>query len=393
MTSDRVSLDDFVRLKRGYDLPETSRRVGDIPVLGSFGVTGRHDTPKHSGPGVTIGRSGASIGVATYCEGPYWPLNTALYVQDFKGNDPRFVYFVLDAIDFRSHNSGAAQPSLNRNYLGSIEVWRPDLDVQRTVAHALGSIDDLIANNLRRIECLEQTASLVFREWFVQFRCPRVSTEALAASELGEIPQGWTITSLEEHARLRREGIMPRDAAAELFDHYSIPAFDAARLPSVELGGDIKSGKYVLRQPCVLLSKLNPRLPRVWRVDPSSSKSRAICSTEFLVLETEADWPLPFVYSVVNDRDFGSRMAAMAGGTSTSHQRANPNDVMALPIIGPPAALISDFAELITPVLSMADSLVVQSDILRRVRARLLPRLVSGDLDIFTLDVDAVAVA
>lgn len=178
MSVDFVSLDEFVRLKRGYDLPERERRTGDVPILGSFGITGRHDTAKHPGPGVTIGRSGASIGVARYCDEPYWPLNTALYVQDFKGNDPRFVYFTLDAIDFRLHNSGAAQPSLNRNYLGSIGVWCPALSVQRRVAFALGSFDDLIENNRQRIKILEDMARLIYREWFVHFRFPDTPTSS-----------------------------------------------------------------------------------------------------------------------------------------------------------------------------------------------------------------------
>lgn len=103
--SDYISLDELVRLKRGYDLPTRDRRAGATPILGSFGVTGWHDEAKVDGPGVTIGRSGASIGVATYSSEPYWPLNTTLYVEDFKGNHPRFVYFTLDSIDFRSFNS------------------------------------------------------------------------------------------------------------------------------------------------------------------------------------------------------------------------------------------------------------------------------------------------
>lgn len=119
-----VVLSEVVTLQRGHDLPSQRRNLGSVPILGSFGVTGWHDTAKYSGPGVAIGRSGASIGVATFVEGPYWPLNTTLFVKDFKGNDPRWVYFLLDAIDFSSYNSGSAQPSLNRNYLADIQVLR-----------------------------------------------------------------------------------------------------------------------------------------------------------------------------------------------------------------------------------------------------------------------------
>src|SRR5438128_782479 len=111
-----VPLGAFVSLQRGHDLPEPIRRPGFIPVLGSFGVTGSHDQAKVQGPGVTIGRSGASFGVVTYTPVDYWPLNTVLYVTSFHGNDPRFAYYLLKSIDFTRFNSGSAQPSLNRNY-------------------------------------------------------------------------------------------------------------------------------------------------------------------------------------------------------------------------------------------------------------------------------------
>jgi type I restriction enzyme S subunit len=107
-----MPLGDFVSLQRGHDLPDQARRPGKVPILGSFGVTGFHDTAKAIGPGVTIGRSGASFGVAAYTDKDYWPLNTALYVTDFKGNDPRFVFYFLKLFDFSGYNSGSAQSHL-----------------------------------------------------------------------------------------------------------------------------------------------------------------------------------------------------------------------------------------------------------------------------------------
>jgi len=81
-----MTLEEFVSLQRGHDLPDLQRRPGKVPILGSFGITGYHDTPKAKGPGVTIGRSVASFGMVSYSPIDYWPLNTVLYVTDFKGN-------------------------------------------------------------------------------------------------------------------------------------------------------------------------------------------------------------------------------------------------------------------------------------------------------------------
>ena len=101
---------------------------------------------------MTIGRSGASIGVATYSAVDFWPLNTALYVKDFHDNDPLWVYWLLHSIDFTAYNSGSAQPSLNRNFLAQIPVNLPTLQEQRRIAAVLGALHDLIDANRRIAE-------------------------------------------------------------------------------------------------------------------------------------------------------------------------------------------------------------------------------------------------
>src|SRR5207253_426177 len=98
MTWHQCRLGDVLTLKRGHDLPEQSRQSGEVPVVSSSGVTGYHKEAKASAPGVVTGRYG-TLGEVFYIEEDYWPLNTALYVIDFKGNDPRFAaYFLKNAL-------------------------------------------------------------------------------------------------------------------------------------------------------------------------------------------------------------------------------------------------------------------------------------------------------
>src|SRR5690554_4254514 len=89
------TLGDFVRLQRGHDLTATEQEPGDFPVMGSAGPNGTHNKAIAQGPGVVIGRSGASIGRVHFCQTDYWPHNTCLYVTDFMGNNPRFAYYLL----------------------------------------------------------------------------------------------------------------------------------------------------------------------------------------------------------------------------------------------------------------------------------------------------------
>ncbi|MGA2608106.1 MAG: restriction endonuclease subunit S [Terriglobia bacterium] len=139
-------LGNFVSLQRGHDLTEPERRPGNVAVMGSAGQNGFHDIALARGPGVVVGRSGASFGQVHFCENDYWPHNTALYVTDFHGNDPRFAFYFLKALDFSRYNSGGAQQSLNRNFIYPIPIGVPDLDEQRHIAAVLSDVDALIAS-------------------------------------------------------------------------------------------------------------------------------------------------------------------------------------------------------------------------------------------------------
>lgn len=152
------ALGDIVQFQRGHDLPDSLRTDGKVPVIGSAGITGYHNVAKAKGPGVTIGRSGASIGKAFYVSTDYWPHNAALYVKDFKGNSTKAVYYLLKLLDFAYLNSGSAQPSLNRNVLHNLMIKFPPLPIQRKIAAVLSAYDDLIENNNRRIAILEKMA-------------------------------------------------------------------------------------------------------------------------------------------------------------------------------------------------------------------------------------------
>ena len=134
-----VRLGDVVELKRGYDLPSRDRRDGPFPVVSSSGVSGRHDEAKAKSPGVVIGRYG-TLGDVHYVTEDYWPLNTALYVRDFKGNHPRFVSYLLRSLDFSGYSDKAAVPGLNRNDLHRARVVLPALHEQRAIAAILGSL-------------------------------------------------------------------------------------------------------------------------------------------------------------------------------------------------------------------------------------------------------------
>ena len=159
-------LGEIVTFQRGHDLPKDKMIDGDIPVAGSNGIIGYHNRFTKEGPGVTIGRSG-NIGIPHYYPNAYWAHNTVLYIVDFKGNDAKFMYYLLKTFDFTQLNTGSAVPSLNRNHIHELPVSIPDVSTQRRIASILSSLDDKVDLLHRENATLEQMAETLFRQWFV----------------------------------------------------------------------------------------------------------------------------------------------------------------------------------------------------------------------------------
>ena len=137
-------LGNVLELKRGYDLPRQNRTAGTVPVISSSGMTDTHIEARVKGPGVVTGRYG-NIGQVFFVDDDFWPLNTTLYVRDFKGNDPRFISHLLRGLDFSAHSGKTAVPGVNRNHLHRTTiVFPPDTREQRAIGAILSSVDDAI---------------------------------------------------------------------------------------------------------------------------------------------------------------------------------------------------------------------------------------------------------
>jgi type I restriction enzyme S subunit len=237
-----TTLGEIIELRRGFDLPGNRRHPGPVPVISSSGVAGYHNEAKVIGPGVVTGRYG-TLGQVFFVQDDFWPLNTTLYVSDFKGNDPRFVSYFLRGIDFLAYSDKAAVPGVNRNHLHQAPVRFPsDINEQRAIAHILGTLDDKIELNRRMSETLEEMARALFESWFVRFDPVRAKMEGrdpglpsdladlfpdrLMDSELGEIPEGWEVKAIGDLAEVVG-GSTPRTGIPEYWEggthHWATP--------------------------------------------------------------------------------------------------------------------------------------------------------------------------
>ncbi len=190
-------LQDLVLFQRGFDITKAEQKDGDIPVISSSGPSSHHNVPKVQGPGVIIGRKG-TLGSVFYSEGDYWPHDTTLWSKDLKGNNPRFVYYALQRIDMSLFDTGAANPTLNRNHIHGLPIFIPERGIQNRIATILSAYDDLIENNRRRIALLEVAARQLYKEWFVRFRFPGHEHVKVVKG----VPEGWHREPLGEIAEV-----------------------------------------------------------------------------------------------------------------------------------------------------------------------------------------------
>lgn len=287
------------------------------------------------------------------------------------------------------------QTTVNLKDLRTLSIPLPSLPVRQEICGLLGALDDRIDNLHQANATLEAVAQALFKSWFVDFAPVRTKAEgrepegmdaATAAlfpsefedSELGLIPKGWRCIPFGDVATLSKGSVSPMAAPAREFRHYSLPAFDAGKLPLIEQGESIKSNKTPVPSDAVLVSKLNPHIPRIWFVGDVGPD--AVCSTEFLVWTPKPGVGSAFVYALAASPAFNSAMRQMVTGTSNSHQRVRPDQLAEVQ-----AAVISDgalagFEAIVAPMLRQVEHNRRRAAALAETRDTLLPRLISGRL-------------
>ena len=283
-----------------------------------------------------------------------------------------FYYFCLEETKqfVRNIAVGATMPSINTKLLGEVEIALPDLNNQKRIAAVLSSLDDKIENNQKLNDNLEQQAQAIYHERF----------ETVSPNDL---PSDWRIVTLGEVATISNKSFNPLKEPEILLEHYSIPAFDEARFPVFELSTSIKSNKFIIDASCFMISKLNPTTKRVWK--PYCLTGNAVCSTEFIVYKAKDKTITDFLYSVIDSNSFSDFMCSHVTGSTGSRQRTTPSDTLSYELILPSGDELAEFQSLVSPMYAQIRINAIENDRLKRLRDSLLPKLMSGEIDVFTI--------
>jgi type I restriction enzyme S subunit len=313
---------------------------------------------------------------------------------------PEYLYYWMNSTEFLNQVGYLKGQTDMADYVSlrdqkKITATIPDTDSQRTIVDIIKPLDDRITLLRETNATLEAIAQALFKSWFVDFdpvhakqqgRTPEGMDEATAAlfpdsfekSELGVVPMGWKFGQICDFAKQHKGSINPLKHFENLFEHYSLPAFDNQQLPVQELGAEIKSNKTPVPPDAVLLSKLNPHIPRVWL--PFEPSVNAVCSTEFLVFVPSGGASKEYIYCAFTTANFKEMLCQLVTGTSNSHQRVKPDNVSSMNAVIPPPEVLRAFSELTKPVFDRIGYNRRKAQTLATLRDTLLPRLISGQL-------------
>lgn len=363
--------------------------------MGSAGQNGSHNVAKAKGPGVVVGRSGASMGRVHYSESDYWPHNTCLYVTDFQGNNPRFAYYVLGSLDLAGYNSGSAQPSLNRNYIYGMPLKIPSRAQQDSIVEVLSALDDRIALLRETNATLEAIAQALFKSWFVDFDpvharalgeepaglSPEVAAlfpASFEESELGIVPKGWRVGTLADLSDLNPESWTSRThpESVRYVDLANTKDNVIAEVTEFSFEEAPSRARRVLRDGDTIVGTVRPGNRSFAFI--SNASANLTGSTGFAVLRPRHDRNTEFVFLAATSDNSIDHLAHVADGGAYPAVRSEV--VSGLSCVVPDGDVLCAFHEVAQPIFNKVAANHQQAQTLATLRDTLLPRLISGQL-------------
>lgn len=351
-----VRLGDILNFRRGHDLPHSAMKPGNIPVAGSNGVIGYHDTATPIKPILTIGRSG-NVGKPYFYE-EAWAHNTTLYVDDFKGNDPKFLYYLCQTMPFANFGGGSAVPTLNRNHIHPLETKIPvKVEDQRRIASILSSLDRKIELNNKINADLEEMAQAIFKNWFVDFE--PFKDGKFVDSELGMIPEGWKVGCLGDIAEItsgKRPPKKSKDKTKELF----IPLIGASDIMGF-------TSDVLYERPILVIGRVGTH-GVVQRF-----QEKCWPSDNTLVIESSY---YNYVYQLLKGIDYS------AINRGSTQPLITQTDVKNTDVIIAPENVLKEYESITSTLFSKHRANIKENSRLSTLRDTLLPRLMSGELEV-----------
>lgn len=383
MTFKEQLLGDLLTFQRGYDITKAEQNEGDVPIVSSSGVSSFHNASKAAAPGVVIGRKG-TLGTVHYLDRPYWPHDTTLWVKDFKDSHPRFLSYFLRTLRLENFDTGASNPTLNRNHLHKIKVIAPAPKEQEKIAAVLATYDDLIANNQRRIALLESMAEEIYREWFVRMRFPGAKSVVFDRG----VPTDWTHEPILEAFKFYGGATPSKDNPRFWVDgevHWYTPTdITGASSPYLEESADKCTDEGLQNCSANLCPAYSIMMTSRATIGAIGINCTPACTNQgFITCIPNQRYPLTYLYHWLKLAKPHFEM--LSGGATFAE--LTKGTFKRIRILTPPEKLVAAYEKHARPMFDQIESLTKANRRLSASRDALLPRLISGKLRVDALDI------
>jgi type I restriction enzyme, S subunit len=360
---------------------------GKYPVYGANGLIGGSDkfTNKNA---IIIGRVGAYCGAIAYCSTEFWASDNTIVASPKDTNlDVIFCSYLLRTLDLRKYAGGAAQPLVTQNVLGRVRTRIPSIIIQRNIASILSAYDDFIENNTRRIKILEEMARLIYREWFVEFKAPGIKLRKATPEEKKVIgkdvfPEDWEIVELSKlyktssgstPSRGRDEyfknGVIQWVKTKELRDSF---IFDTEEKISEQ--GFNNSSTKLFPQHTVIMAMYGATIGKLGILSKPATTNQACCA--FTPLNEAYSYPYLYLYLYLN------RHKIISLGSGAAQQNVSQDVIKDFQITKPDDATFKRFNENVVKMFEWIEVLQEKNQNLRQTRDLLLPKLISGEVEV-----------
>ena len=392
-----VAFEELVEFHDRHRIPlskkERAGRSGPFPYYGAQGVIDSVDDYIFDGRYLLIAEDGENLRsrrqpVAYMADGQFWVNNHAHVVKAVKGvADDDFLRAYVEFHPLSGLITGAAQPKLSQSNLKRLSVTAPPYIEQTRIGESIRAVDSLLQSNRRLIEILEEMARLLYREWFVHLRFPGHEDSELIDSDIGPIPDGWKAGKFSDLVSEIKQTVSPDDISE------GTPVVGLQHLPrrsttlyEWEEASQVGSRRKIFSEGDILFGKIRPYFHKV--VDAPIS---GCSSTDTIVFRPKEESFRCRALAVASSDEFVGVATATSNGTKMP--RANTGVLMNYCIPHPTHDVEQAFSDTVGPIDSLRKTLAAQNRVLRRARNLLLPRLVSGELDVSELDMDLVVEA
>lgn len=354
---------------------------GNFPVYGSNGIIGYTDSFLYV-DSIILGRVGAYCGAVFYEKKKFWPSDNTIVVTSKKPGNNMFFYYVLKNYPIRSFAGGAAQPLITHSLLKKFQMRLPNEDIERKkIGALLSNYDYLIDNNSRRIQLLESIAKLIYDEWFVKFKFPGHEKIQMTDSgtEFGEIPDGWIVINLQNC--VEKINIKYKEN-----EHNQLSLLDLSRIPRKSLmiteygpNNFLQTSRCIFNEYDILFGSIRPYFHKV-----VFAHTKGITNSSVFVLRPKEGY---FEYILMNLFDDKTINWATTNSQGTKMPVIAWDVLKKKNILHPTKNILDEYKELVKPLFLLIKELSMECINLSTTRDLLLPKLMSGELDVSELDI------